>query len=177
MKFNYNIFYNYYLNKKNMTQDQNLPSSIISHYDGTNPIPIVTKFPDYYITIDGKRLYVRTDPNYKKVYFIEPKLDSSGKYWDNHYHFLEPQHGKPYGILVKDKTTKVIVRFHKTNQDIQNINTKRQKYCWIEVGLDISDCIKDLERCGDITCWHIENPNIDLKEAFPDKYPSQMNEA
>lgn len=83
--FNYDTFYNYYINKTNCIKDDST-SIIYFHNSEKYKLPKTTERSKYYILVDNVKIYIKSDEKNKTLLFTIPTVYKN-KLYDVHYHF------------------------------------------------------------------------------------------
>ena len=83
--FNYDTFYNYYINKANCIKDDST-STIYFHNSEKYKSPKTTERSKYYILVDNVKIYIKSDGKNKTLLFTIPTVYKN-KLYDVHYHF------------------------------------------------------------------------------------------
>jgi hypothetical protein len=168
--FDFNTFYNYYINVTNLLHD---PTTIAISYFTHNPRPTIStpslkSNSNYYITIGGGiiRVYITVLLDYngqplpsKNLLFTIPTLINN-IYYDNHYHFGLQQIDERT-ILLNPIYKKIpSIFFHKTIQLPPPLSTggKNTMHCWFRDNISIS-------KVEDIICTQERSSQI--KNKFP----------
>jgi len=127
-KFDYNKFFNYYTNPRNVTREPG-NTQIQFYHDNTGQIK-----PGWLgktsITVNNVKYYIKADFSKKKIRFTLPtSIPGYTGLWDFHYHFGVRE------ITVNNKLSPLydndrdVIFFHKTIQEPQNSN-KRHENCY-----------------------------------------------
>jgi hypothetical protein len=117
--FDYNNFYKYYTDKKNLLVDSNPPATFY-YKTFSNKLYTETNL-KHYISIDNVRFYITTINNDRLLFTFPQLID--GKYWDFHYHFgINPNFSRNN---IKGRA----IFFHRTEQ-IPASKTRRMDNCY-----------------------------------------------
>jgi hypothetical protein len=146
LRFDYNRFYNYYTDPRNVVQDVSQTIRYYHRRRGQRDVLHHGYTGDTYITVGGTKYYITADPSKRDILFTLPTIipGQTGQ-WSFHYHF-------GVGVLDECRNVSVVppgqtnipfpaVYFHKTIQDPVNKKYKDQKNCYFKTDELIDDAI------------------------------------
>lgn len=165
IKFDYDVFYQYYTNINNLLIDNNPP--ITFFYIRTNVLDSNETSPRFFIYINNIAVYITYLSKHKQEILFSIPTIINNKVYDNHYHF---------GIEKKDERTKLFnlpekpqknidtIYFHKSTQ-VPSISDKERKDCWFRNGTHITD-VSDIICTQLMSCKMRDKFNFDCDLAY-----------
>jgi hypothetical protein len=166
-RFNYNQFFRYYTNPRNVTREP-LPRPTVQFYHDNQPVPFDASLGATSITINNTPYYIQSEPRTKKIRFSTPVMFPSdpGVLWDNHYTFgIKKIKIKNHQALAQrqigpSQQYQNVVFFHKTYQEPWNGN-KRHENCYFFP----DELIDDIRLIPDIDC--LQSTTSKMTRGFP----------
>lgn len=165
-RFDYNTFYAYYTDLRNVTSTTPIPTKFYHRYPGKNAILNHGMTGDTFITIHGKKYYIKADPSTQDIHFTLPTtIPGETGLWDFHYHFgmghMSECRNKSVLRHSQRNVPKDVIYFHKTTQDPIITKYKKQKNCYFS----INEFIHDVNKISDIDC--LETTTSKMTKNFP----------
>ena len=145
LHFDYNRFYNYYTDPRNVVQDVSQCVKYYHNNPGQRQILHNGHTGHTYITVGGTKYYITAYPSKRDILFTLPtNIPGQTGQWSFHYHF-------GVGMLPKCRNKTIVppgkknipyqaIYFHKTIQDPIN-RTKFHKNCYFKTDELIDDAI------------------------------------
>jgi len=164
-RFNYNTFFKYYTDPRNVTQEP-LPRPTVQFYHDNQPIPFDASLGATSITINNTTYCIDADPITRVIRFSLPPV-AHPRYkglWDNHYSFgiRNLTNISNASALSKRRIPRNqnVVFFHKTYQEPWNGN-KRHENCYFFP----DELIDDIRLIPDIDC--LQSKHNKMSKGFP----------